>query len=133
MTLAPLLDASAAIRIHVFSALAALVIGALQLTAPKGTFSHRVVGWAWAVLMTIVALSSFFIHGMRWIGPFGPIHLLSLFVLYALPLSLRHGHRGEIVNHAKGMRGLFYGGLVLAGVFTLWPGRIMHQVLFGTQ
>lgn len=81
--------------------------------------------------MAIVALSSFFIHQMRWIGPFGPIHLLSLYVLYALPLSLLRGRNGDITNHAKGMWGLFYGGLVLAGGFTFWPGRILHQVLFG--
>lgn len=131
MTLEPLLDASLAIRIHAFSAVAALAIGMIQLAAPKGTVPHRLVGWVWAVLMASVALSSFFIHQMRWIGPFGPIHLLSLYVLFALPLALLHGRRGDIGPHARGMRGLFYGGLVLAGLFTFWPGRIMHQVLFG--
>jgi uncharacterized membrane protein len=29
------------------------------------------------------------------------------------------------------MIGMFAGALVIAGLFTLAPGRIMHQVLFG--
>jgi uncharacterized membrane protein len=27
--------------------------------------------------------------------------------------------------------GLFTGALVIAGLFTFWPGRIMHAVVFG--
>lgn len=131
MNLAPLLDASPAIRLHTFAAVAALVLGAVQLAAPKGTLPHRSLGWIWASLLAAVAVSSFWIHGMRWIGPFGPIHLLSLFVLWALPTALWRAHRHEARLHAKGMTGLFYGGLVLAGLFTLWPGRILHQVVFG--
>lgn len=132
MTLTPLLDASVAIQLHAFSALAALALGAVQLAAPKGTLPHRAFGWSWSALMASVALSSFWIHQMRWFGPFGPIHLLSLFVLWALPLALLRAHRGDVARHAAGMTGLFYWGLVLAGLFTLWPGRIMHQVMFGS-
>ncbi|MCJ8141627.1 DUF2306 domain-containing protein [Ancylobacter sp. A5.8] len=131
MTLAPLLDASLPIRIHAFAALAALGLGTLQLLAPKGTGPHRALGWLWAALMALVALSSFLIHEMRWIGPFGPIHLLSLIVVGALPLAVYRAHQGDIARHEKGMRGLFMGGLVIAGLFTLWPGRIMHAVVFG--
>jgi uncharacterized membrane protein len=29
------------------------------------------------------------------------------------------------------MVGLFTGAPVIAGLFTFWPGRIMHAVLFG--
>ncbi|MDF2809301.1 MAG: hypothetical protein K0S56_332 [Microvirga sp.] len=131
MTLAPLLDASAAIQLHAFSAMAALALGVAQLVAPKGTLPHRTVGWAWAALMLIVAVSSFWIHEMRWIGPFGPIHLLSLYVLWALPTGVLSARRHVVPRHAAAMRGLFFGGLVLAGLFTLWPGRIMNQVVFG--
>lgn len=131
MTLDPLLDASPAIRVHAFAALAALALGIVQFSAPKGSPPHRAIGWAWGGLMAAVALSSFFIHGMRWVGPFGPIHLLSLYVVWALPMALFAAHRGDVERHRRMMRGLFLGGLVLAGLFTLWPGRIMHQVVFG--
>jgi uncharacterized membrane protein len=29
------------------------------------------------------------------------------------------------------MLGLFFGALVVAGIFTFLPGRIMHAVVFG--
>jgi uncharacterized membrane protein len=29
------------------------------------------------------------------------------------------------------MVGIFIGGLVIAGVFTFYPGRIMYHVVFG--
>ncbi len=131
MNLTPLLEAAPAIRLHAFAAIAALVLGAVQFAAPKGTLPHRTLGWVWTGLMALVALSSFWIHEMRWIGPFGPIHLLSLFVLWALPRSVLFARHGDVVAHAKGMRGLYMGGLVFAGLFTFWPGRIMHTVLFG--
>ncbi|GLK71616.1 DUF2306 domain-containing protein [Ancylobacter dichloromethanicus] len=131
MDLAPLLDASPAIRLHAFSAIAALGLGTVQFVAPKGTLPHRSFGWLWSGLMATVAVSSFWISGMRWIGPFGPIHLLSLLVVVTLPLALLRAHRGDVAGHAAGMTGLFYWGLIAAGLFTFWPGRIMNQVLFG--
>jgi uncharacterized membrane protein len=30
------------------------------------------------------------------------------------------------------MMGIFTGALVVAGLFTFWPGRIMHAVVFGS-
>jgi uncharacterized membrane protein len=33
--------------------------------------------------------------------------------------------------HRSAMLGLFLGALVIAGLFTLVPGRIMHAVVFG--
>jgi hypothetical protein len=69
LTLAPLLDASPIIRLHAAFAFAAIGLGAVQLLAPKGTLPHRTIGWAWALLMILVAGSSFFIHTIRTWGP----------------------------------------------------------------
>jgi hypothetical protein len=41
MTLAPLLAADGAIRLHAFAAMAAFVLGVVQFSAPKGTIPHR--------------------------------------------------------------------------------------------
>jgi len=35
------------------------------------------------------------------------------------------------VDHRRVMIGIFSGALVIAGLFTLLPGRIMHAVVFG--
>ena len=131
MTLAPLLGAPAVIQIHAFAALAAFAVGAVQLAAPKGTIPHRFVGWSWAALMLIVAASSLFIHTIRLWGPWSPIHLLSLLVLATLPLAIWHARRHHVRRHRQAMLMLFTGALVIAGAFTLLPGRIMHAVVFG--
>ncbi|BBC00349.1 putative membrane protein [Bradyrhizobium elkanii USDA 61] len=44
MSLAPLLDATPAIPLHAFAAMAAFVLGSIQLAAPKGTLPHRTLG-----------------------------------------------------------------------------------------
>ena len=69
MTLAPLLDAPAVIQFHAAFAFAAIGLGAVQFLSPKGTLPHRTVGWAWAILMMLVAGTSLFIHTIRMWGP----------------------------------------------------------------
>ena len=88
MSLAPLLNASPVIQVHAFAAIGAFALGALQLAAPKGTLPHRTVGWTWVVLMLAVAASSFWIHEIRLVGPFSPIHLLSILTLVTVPLAV---------------------------------------------
>ena len=132
MSLAPLLAAPAVIQIHAFAALGAFGLGAIQLAAPKGTIPHRTIGWVWAGLMLAVVLSSFFIHTIRLWGPFSPIHLLSLFSLVMLPLAVMRARRHQVEHHRRAMTSLFLGALVIAGIFTLLPGRIMHAVIFGS-
>jgi uncharacterized membrane protein len=131
VSLAPLLNAAPAIQLHAFAALAAFGLGAAQLAAPKGTLPHRAVGWAWVTLMVIVAGSSFWIHELRVWGPWSPIHLLSIYTLAMLPLAAMHARRHRVEQHRKAMIAIFVGALVVAGLFTFWPGRIMHAVLFG--
>ena len=131
MSLAPLLDAAPAIRLHAFAAMTAFAIGLVQFSAPKGTLPHRTVGWIWVALMAIVAVSSFSIHRLRLWGPWSPIHLLSIFMLVTLPLAVRAAHRHAVARHRTGMISIFLGALVIAGLFTLAPGRIMHAVVFG--
>jgi uncharacterized membrane protein len=131
MSLAPLLDAAPAIPIHALAAMTAFVIGLVQLAAPKGTLPHRTLGWIWVGLMASVALSSFWIHQIRLVGPWSPIHLLSIFTLVVLPLAVWRAHQHRVADHRRAMIFIFSGALVVAGLFTLLPGRIMHGVIFG--
>lgn len=131
MSLAPLLNADPAIQLHAFAAMTAFALGAVQLGAPKGTLPHRTVGWIWVVLMAVVAASSFFIHELHVWGSWSPIHLLSVFTLAVLPLAVMHARHHRVGRHRNAMIAIFVGALVIAGVFTLAPGRIMHAVVFG--
>ena len=131
MSLAPLLDAAPAIPLHAFAAMGAFAIGLAQFAAPKGTLPHRTLGWIWVGLMAVVVASSFWIHTIRLIGPFGPIHIFSIFTLVVLPLAVWRAHAHRVTDHRRMMILIFVGALVVAGLFTLMPGRIMHHVVFG--
>ena len=131
MSLAPLLNAAPAIPLHALAAIAAFVLGLVQFLAPKGTLPHRTIGWIWVLLMVAVAISSFWIHTIRLVGPFSPIHLLSIFTLVMLPLAVWRAHQHRVTDHRRIMIMTFSGALVIAGLFTLVPGRIMHAVVFG--
>ena len=119
------------IPLHAVAAFAAIGLGGVQLAAPKGTLPHRVLGYAWAVLMMVVAGSSLWIHQLRIIGPWSPIHILSLITLVVVPLTVWAGHRHRVGQHRRGMILLYALALVVTGLFTLLPGRVMHTVLFG--
>jgi uncharacterized membrane protein len=130
MTLAPLLASEGAIQLHAFAAMTAFVLGVVQFSAPKGTIPHRTIGWVWVVLMLGVSIGAFWIHKIRLWGPWSPIHLLAIFTLVMLPIAVLHARRHRIDQHRWAMTGIFFGALVIAGLFTLVPGRIMHAVVF---
>ncbi len=130
MSLAPLMDAAPAIPVHAFAAMAAFALGIVQFAAPKGTLPHRTVGWIWVGLMATVAASSFWIHEVRLLGPWSPIHLLSIFTLIMLPIAVWRARRHGVADHRRIMTMTFVGALVIAGLFKLLPGRIMHAVVF---
>jgi uncharacterized membrane protein len=133
MTLQPLLDASPVIQVHALAAVAAFFLGAFVLFRRKGTPAHRFAGRLWAALMVLVAGSSFFIHTIRLWGPWSPIHLLSIATLVSLAYAIFLIRRHNVAAHARVMKALYAGALVVAGIFTLLPGRIMNHVVFGVR
>lgn len=129
MNLSPLGEADFAIQLHVAAATGALVLGSLVLFRRKGDRLHRLGGRIWVALMVVVALSSFFIHELRLVGPWSPIHLVSVGTLWFLADGVRLARRGRISAHRRTMQGVFFGGLIVAGGFTFLPGRLMHEVM----
>ena len=127
----PLFQAAAPIPLHALAALAAAELGALQLWRPKGGPMQRQLGYLWAALMAGVAISGLFIYELRMVGPFSPIHLLSFITLVSLWVAISRARRCYIAGHRRVMLLLFWLALGLAGAFTFWPGRVMHEVLFG--
>lgn len=131
MSLQPLLDASPAIQIHAFAAIAAFLLGAAVLFRHKGDRLHRVGGRIWVALMLVVALSSFLIHTIRVWGIWSPIHLLSIATILSLAYAIHRIRVRNVIAHAAAMKTTYVGALVVAGGFTLAPGRIMNRVVFG--
>ena len=131
MSLAPLRAAPLAVQIHAVAAIAAFLLGIVQFALPKGTISHRALGWTWVLLMSVVAGSGLFIHEIRLWGPWSPIHLLVIQTLATLPFAVLAARRHEVRRHRNAMVGMFVGAMLVAGVASFLPGRIMHAVAFG--
>ena len=131
MSLDPLFNTPLVVQLHAGAAIAAFALGVVQLAGAKGTLPHRALGYVWVGLMLVVAVSSFAIQGIRQWGGFSAIHLLAVLVLVLLPLALLAARRHRVNTHRRAMIALFAGALVIAGGFTLLPGRVMHRVVFG--
>lgn len=131
MSLEPLLSARPIVQLHAFAAMLAFAIGTVQLTRPKGGSWHRVLGYSWVAAMAVIAGSSFWINDINQWNGFSLIHLLSIQVITTLPFAVWAARSGNIRAHRSGMISMFIGALVIAGAFTLAPGRVMHDVVFG--
>ena len=118
--------------VHLFTAFAALLLGIVILARRKGTGSHRVLGWTWVILMGSTALASAFIRDYQLpnIAGITPIHAFTLLVAVQLPRGIWLIRHGQVAAHRKTMRGLFVGACVLAGLFTLLPGRFLGTLLW---
>ncbi|MGB3625919.1 MAG: DUF2306 domain-containing protein [Henriciella sp.] len=124
-----LLKASTAIQVHVAAALTTLGIGIFLLLAPKGFRMHKTLGWIWVVSMVVTAGSSFLITGI-FQSTYSPIHALSAWTMISLPFGIAAVKRREIKKHRETMTGMFVGGMVIAGLFSLLPGRLLWHVFF---
>jgi uncharacterized membrane protein len=130
--LQPLVDRPA-VAIHVTAMLAAFVLGAVLLLARKGTIDHRRLGWTWVALMAVAAFSAIFIEGgkiPRLVGPFSAIHLLIVVVAVLVPLAIMWARRGNVQAHRKTMTRVYWGACVIAGAFTLLPGRFLGDLVW---
>ena len=125
------------IAIHLTAALGAVATGPVALWARKGATQrprlHRAFGYAWVTLMTIAAISALFIPAQvaPLIANMGPIHALSFVTLGMLALSFWFLAQGNIAGHRKTMQRLYFGACVVAGAFTLLPGRFLGNLVWG--
>lgn len=124
------MDYSLLMNIHLITVLPCVVIGGVLLIIKKGTNIHKLFGW---VLMMFTALVTLFMPAQ--VGPtvlnhFGWIHLFSFLTIYTVPTALIAIKKGRINAHKRKMVLLYFGALIIAGGFTLMPGRHLHQLLF---
>ncbi len=125
------------IAVHMSAALAALAIGPVALWARRGALQrprlHRAFGYAWVTLMLATAFTAVFIRDFRLpnINGYTPIHLLVPVTLASLFIAFYMLARGNIRLHRRFMVGLYVGGCLVAGGFTLIPGRYLGNLVLG--
>jgi uncharacterized membrane protein len=119
--------------IHLATVLLAAVLGALLLFKKKGTASHRLVGKYYMLLMLSTAVVALLMPakvGPAFLGHFGFIHLFCFLVLYSVPAAYFAARNGDVAKHKYNMIGVYMGGILIAGAFTLMPDRLLHNWLF---
>ncbi len=121
------------IIVHLATVLSALLLGPVVLLRRKGDRWHRRLGRVWVLLMVVTALASAFIRspgaGLFGTG-FSALHLFTVWTLICAPVGVWLAWKKRIVAHQGVMTGLYI-GLVLAGSFTLIPGRLLGSMVFG--
>lgn len=133
MTLAPFYSAPFIIQVHILAALTVASLTPLQLAGfRKGSLPHRTAGYIWLGAMLVVAISSFWIRSAFpfSVAGFSPIHLLSILALFSVFNAIRYARAGNITGHRKTLVALSI-GFWIAGAFTLFPPRIMAQIVTG--
>jgi uncharacterized membrane protein len=121
---------SPAIKIHLVTALIALVLGGVLMTVRKGRTFHRVAGWVWVSLVMVTAGATLFITSLNH-GRWSILHLFTGWVLLVLPLAVIWAKRREVSRHRKTMMGLFYGGFAMNLFIAMIPGRTLWMMFLG--
>lgn len=121
------------VMVHLATVVPALLLGPVILLRKKGDALHKMLGRIWATLMVITAIASAFIvapgGGIAGTG-YSPIHFFTVWTLVNIPLAIYLARTGKIRHHKGAMTGL-YVGLCIAGAFTLMPGRLIGNLVFG--
>ena len=124
----PLFNAPLAIQLHVAGALPALLLTPLVLWRRHRDRLHKGLGYAWVLAMALTAASSFWITSFGVIGPFSPIHILSVVTLVSLVTGVRAAIRGDARGHWAAMTNMAW-GLAAAGLLNFLPGRLTNRIV----
>ena len=127
---APLFNAPLEVQIHVAGALPALLLTPLVLWRRRRDRLHKLAGYAWVAAMAVTAISSFWITGFGVVGPFSPIHLLSVLTLVGLVTGVLAAILGQHRGHRAAMTNMSW-GLAAAGLLNFLPGRMTNRIVLG--
>jgi uncharacterized membrane protein len=134
VSLSPLLAAPLLVQLHVTLALAALVAGAARVAWPHGERMDRMLGWGFLALLAATAVSAVLLA-----RPAGSPHLFGITVGHlfiamsglGLAAAWLTARRRDRMRWRNLVTALFAGVLVMAGLFEVTPGRLLHTVLAG--
>lgn len=83
-------------QLHLGSAIVALAAGGWVVLRPKGTATHRRIGWVYAASMLVLNATALMIY--RLTGTFGPFHIAALVSLVTLVAGIIPAWRRQPVN-----------------------------------
>jgi uncharacterized membrane protein len=120
--------------LHLITVVPCVFLGTILILIQKGTAIHKSMGRIYMVLMLITAFITLFMPaqvGPQFVGHFGWVHSFSFLTLYTVPTAYVAIRKGNMRSHQRKMILLYVGAILIAGGFTLAPGRYLHGVFFG--
>ena len=125
------------LSLHALPGLLAVILGSIVLLSKKGTKTHKRRGYIWLGLMLLISLTAIFIQEINP-GFYSLIHLLIPWTIFSIIFGIYAIKKFKVTKnkvwrnlHQWTMVGLFFGALVIAGAFTLMPGRMLNEIIFG--
>ena len=115
---------------HMATILAALALTPVMMLRRRGDRLHRRLGWVWCSAMFMTAALSFGIRDINR-GGLSVIHILSAFTLAQVPLIAWSARTHRVAQHRTTVRAMAAGALIVAGIFTLPPNRMLGEWLLG--
>jgi uncharacterized membrane protein len=120
-----------AIQIHLATVIPAFFLGTwLIFFSSKGSRFHRIFGSIYLLLMTITAATAMFIRSLNP-GHLSWIHLFIPLTLFGVASAIWRVRKKDVKGHRAAMLGVYFGGLIIAGALTFYPGRLMYRLFFG--
>lgn len=119
-------SAPLATRVHAVAILVLLAAGWGMIALPKGDRRHKTLGWIWVGAMTVMGASSLFVpHSESWVaGYIGGGSALGL-----MGYGVYAARRRDLATHGR-MMSILMIALVLMSFLALFPGRLLHSVVF---
>jgi uncharacterized membrane protein len=114
---------------HLLTIVVAVALTPVMLLRPRGTTSHRQIGWVWAGAMLLTAVLSLFVRNANH-GGFSIIHILSVWTLIQVPLIVWSARAHNVKRHRRSVRAMVTGALLIAGFFTFPFNRLLGHWLF---
>ena len=130
MNIDALLNASPAVIIHTVCAFGALGLGTAMWLRKKGTPSHKMIGRIFVVFMAVTAFTALFITGLNG-DKYSWIHLFVPLTFYAIFQIFYFIRKKNVKRHESAARGLFFGALLIPGIASFLPGRLLWHVITG--
>lgn len=124
-----LAEGSRLIQLHIATISLCLVLTPVLLLGRRGVRWHRVLGYGWVASMSATALLTFGIRDSNH-GGLSAIHVLSAITLTQAPMLAWHARKHRVDAHRYTVLSLVSGALLIAGLFTLLPGRMLGRWLF---
>lgn len=118
---------------HLLTISPCVPLGAYLLSFPKGIPLHKRLGRVYMFLIFFSSFISLFLEaqvGPQFLRHFGWIHSLSVVTMATVPVSIIAARNRNIKRHQRTMILLYFTGLLVAGGFTLFPGRFLHRAFF---